>query len=121
VLKRKLHDLWLRFLTEVGEHTEEIPQEFLDEKDIREAVEYMKIGAYTKDQLLTYDKCKIDVMTARSMLNEAEENGVEKGENKKAIAIALKMLQKGMAVDDICEYTSLSKLQIEQLIKTVHQ
>ena len=131
--EKKLHDLWLRFLTEVGETTEEIPQEFLDEKDIREAVEYMKIGAYTKEQLLTYDKCKVDVMTARSMLSEAEEKGeaiglekgeaigLEKGENKKALAIALKMLQMDMPVEVVSKATGLSAQQMEQLIKAANQ
>jgi predicted transposase/invertase (TIGR01784 family) len=79
-VEKKLHELWLRFLTEVDENTKEIPEEFSDNDLIREAVSYMEKSAYTKEQLETYDKWKIDLMTARSMLDDAEAIGLEKGE-----------------------------------------
>jgi predicted transposase/invertase (TIGR01784 family) len=34
----KLHELWLRFLTEINEHTEEAPPELLSDENISEAV-----------------------------------------------------------------------------------
>ena len=77
--EKKLHELWLRFLTEINESTERIPEELMENEYIREAVSYMERGAYTKEQLATYDKWKIDQMTARGMLEEAEEKGEAKG------------------------------------------
>jgi len=77
--ERKLHDLWLRFLTEINENTKEIPQELLDNEFTREAVSYMEKAAYTKEQLATYDKWKIAAMTERSAINDAKVEGRAEG------------------------------------------
>jgi predicted transposase/invertase (TIGR01784 family) len=53
--ERKLHELWLRFLTEIDDSTIDVPLEFLQNEDICEAVKYMETGAYTKVQLDSYD------------------------------------------------------------------
>jgi hypothetical protein len=52
--EKKLHELWLRFLTEINESTEEAPAELLANDDIREAIGYMERAAYTKSQLEAY-------------------------------------------------------------------
>ena len=77
--EKKLHNLWLRFLTEVNENTTEIPQELLDNKDTREAVGYMERAAYTKEQLFTYDKRKINILTERGMIDDARKEGLAEG------------------------------------------
>ena len=110
--EKMLHELWLRFLTEINESTKEIPQELLDNELIREAVSYMERTAYTKEQLAAYDKLKIDVLTERSIVIDA----LAKGEHKKAVAAALKMIEDGVAVENISKYTALTQDQIEQLI-----
>jgi predicted transposase/invertase (TIGR01784 family) len=130
--EKKMHELWLRFLTEVDEKTKEIPPEFLNDELICEAVGYMEKAAYTKEQLAAYDKYKIDIMSAQSMIDDAEEKGIAKGEEigiakGKAIGeaklqereteIAIKMLKKGMSFEDVHEMTGLSIQQIEELIK----
>ena len=77
--EKKLHELWLRFLTEVNESTKEIPQELLAHAHIREAVGYMERAAYTKEQLAAYDKWKIAAMTERSAINDAKREGKAEG------------------------------------------
>jgi predicted transposase/invertase (TIGR01784 family) len=109
--EKKLHELWLRFLTEINETTTEISQELLDDELIREALGYTEKAAYTKEELARYDKWKIDLLSAQSMISDAE----AKGENKKASAIAKNLIKKGMSMEDISEATGLSKQQIEQL------
>ena len=117
--EKKLHELWLRFLTEVDEKTETIPQDLLKNELIREAVGYMERSAYTKVQLTTYDKWKINMLTARSMLDDAEAIGMEKGEaigeQKKSIDVAKRAKEMGMSIDDVC---TLSGLPVE-LIKNL--
>jgi len=82
--EKKLHELWLRFLTEINESTKEVPKELLENELTREAVEYMETSAYTKEQLFTYDKWKIDIWTEYNIMNDAirkgEAIGLEKGE-----------------------------------------
>jgi flagellar biosynthesis/type III secretory pathway protein FliH len=77
--ERKLHELWLRFLTEINENTEEIPEELLKNEHIREAVGYMERSAYSKEQLQAYDKWKINILTERGMIDDAREEGLEQG------------------------------------------
>jgi len=116
---QKLQELWLRFLTEINESTTEVPKELLENELTREAVGYTEISAYTKGQLFTYDKWKIDILTERAALDDALEEGltkgIEKGMEKGKIEVALKMRNKGIAIEEICDYTGLSKQQIEKL------
>ncbi|MDR1342552.1 MAG: Rpn family recombination-promoting nuclease/putative transposase [Prevotellaceae bacterium] len=76
---RKLHELWLRFLTEINEHTKEAPPELLSDEYVGEAMHHVEVGAYSKKQLLAYDEAKMAVMTARSILLETEEKGRAEG------------------------------------------
>jgi predicted transposase/invertase (TIGR01784 family) len=131
--EKKLHELWLRFLTEINESTKEVPQELLENELTCEAVKYMEKAAYTKEQLEAYDKWKIAAMTERSALKDAMKEGEAKGEAKgkaegkiegkiegkaeEKIDIALKMLADGIPIDTVCKYTALSKQQIQQLQK----
>jgi predicted transposase YdaD len=79
----------MRFLTEINETTEKVPQELLDNALIREAVEYAERAAYTKEELEAYDKLKIDILTVRSMFVDARTEGLREG--------LMEGLQEGMA------------------------
>ena len=109
--EKKLHDLWLRFLTEVNENTREVPKELLDNELTREAVQYMEKAAYTKEQLATYDKWKIAVMSERSALKDAKIEGLMEGK----IEVALNLLKEGVPIKIVCSATGLSIPQIEEL------
>ena len=113
--EKKLHELWLRFLTEINESTVEVPTELLKDDHIREAIGYMERAAYTKEQLATYDKWKINMLTERGMIDDAIEEGILKGKIEGKQEIALSMLKDGMSVEIVCKYTGLSKQQIEEL------
>ena len=77
--EKRLHELWLQFLTEINEQTEEAPQELLDNELTREAVGYMERAAYTKAQLLTYDQWKINLLTERGIISDARDKGLAEG------------------------------------------
>ena len=83
--EKKLHELWLRFLTEINEQTREAPRELLNNELIREAVGYMERAAYTKEQLDMYDKWKIAAMTERSALKDAKKEGRMEGKLEEKI------------------------------------
>jgi predicted transposase/invertase (TIGR01784 family) len=116
--EKKLHELWMRFLTEINEHTLNAPNELLNNELTCEAIGYMERAAYTKEQLEAYDKWKIAAMTERSALKDARNEGIIEGKIKGIIEgkieTALKMLADGMSVEQICRYTGLSKEQIEK-------
>jgi hypothetical protein len=77
--EKKLHNLWLKFLTDINEETKEVPKELLENELTCEAVEYMKRAAYTKEELEAYDKWKIDIMTERGAINDAKNEGLSEG------------------------------------------
>ena len=129
--EKKLQELWLRFLTEINEDTKEIPVELLKNKDISEAIGYMHEAAFTKEEKLAYDQNKIDVLTARSMLSSAKQEGKAEGlaegkaeglaegkaegEKLKAIEIAKNLLNSKIPLNIIIESTGLTKEEIENL------
>jgi predicted transposase/invertase (TIGR01784 family) len=117
--EKKLHNLWLRFLTDINEETQEVHKDLLENEFTREAVGYMKRAAYTKEELEAYDKWKIDIMTERSAINDARregiEKGIEKGEKLKTIEIAKKLKTRGMSFEQIREITDLTIEEIEKI------
>jgi predicted transposase/invertase (TIGR01784 family) len=82
--EKKLHNLWMLFLTKINEGTEEIPDELMENELTCEAVGYMERAAYTKDQLAAYDKFRDAIMIERSIIGDAtrkgEAIGLKKGE-----------------------------------------
>jgi predicted transposase/invertase (TIGR01784 family) len=125
--ERKLHELWLRFLTEIRGCTEQISPELLENKDICEAVKYTEIAAYTKEQLFAYDKVRDAQMTERSALSdmrekgiaEGIEKGIEKGraegEQNTKTQIARNLLKKSISVEEISEITGLTVSEIQNI------
>jgi predicted transposase/invertase (TIGR01784 family) len=133
--EKKLHELWLRFLTEINESTEKIPAELLENGETREAVKYLEVGAYTKKQLFTYDKIRDAILTERSVMSDAERAGMKKGIEKgirKGMEkgqkegreqgrkegmekVAAACLKKGMPLEDITELTGLTADEIRKL------
>jgi len=111
--EKKLHELWLRFLTEINEMTKEAPVELMENELTREAISYMEMAAYTKEQLYAYDKWKIDAMTERGIIKDARKEGEMEGK----IEVAKILLNKGWSIEDVSEVTNLSKQQIENNIQ----
>jgi predicted transposase/invertase (TIGR01784 family) len=125
--EKKLHELWLRFLTEINERTQEAPPELQENSDTREAVQYMEIGAYTREQLFTYDKVRDSIMTQRSALSDAWESGIEKGikkgweegreegEKEGIKKVAMNLLQMGIPLEAIMQSTRLTEDEIRSI------
>ena len=115
--EKKLHELWLRFLTEVDENTEKLPPELLEHEYIREAVGYMERGAYTKEQITAYDKWKVNLMTAKGMLDDAEDIGVAKGKVEEKIETVINLDNENSPIDFIAKITNLTPEQITEILK----
>jgi predicted transposase/invertase (TIGR01784 family) len=123
--EKKLHELWLRFLTEINENTRDVPQELLENELTREAVEYMETGAYTKEQLFTYDKWKIDIWTEYRIMDDAlrkgyekgEAIGLEKGKAEGKAEIVINAHNEGFSIDKIASITGLALDKITEILK----
>jgi len=76
----------------------------------------MEKAAYTKKQLMAYDKFKIDLLTEAAMLDEAE----EKGEKKNQMKTIENCVRKGFAIEIIADITGLSTTQVTKIIEEIN-
>ena len=111
--EKKLHDLWMLFLTCVNEKTDEIPQELMENELTREALTYMERGAYTKGQLEAYDKFKDAIMTERSIIGDA----MKKGREEKNVETVINSNNAGLPVETVSIITGLTIDEIKRIIE----
>lgn len=129
---KKMHDLWLRFLTEIDENTIDADPELIENEDTKEALEMLRTSAFTDGERLAYEKYWLDVSTEKSALeHERSEGRAEglaegraqgiaqgraEGEKQKAVAIARNLKALGtMTIEQIAEVTQLSFDEIKKL------
>ena len=103
----------------------EVPQELLENNDIREAGGYVERGSYTKEQLDAYYKCKIDVMTARGMidtaLTEGEAIGLVKGEANNQKKVITNGLHAGYSVEIMSTITGLTPEEVMKISDAIQK
>lgn len=121
--EKKMHVLWLRYLTEIDEHTREVPEELLQSPEIRKAVTALEESAFTEAQLLGYEKFWDIISVEKTLYSSAEkkgmkegmEKGMEKGIEKNKIENARSMKSLNLSFDIIHQVTGLSIEEIEKL------
>lgn len=109
--EKRMTVLWLRFLTEINDKTQEVPAELLESPEISKALEEVKISAFTAEELRAYDKFWDRVSSEKTLM----EGRYDEGKQDKAFEIAQNLKSAGMDVDTICKMTGLSKEEIEEL------
>jgi predicted transposase/invertase (TIGR01784 family) len=124
---KKMGVLWLRFLREINDKLVDVPPEFLQSPELNKAMELAQESAYTMAELDTYDKYWDAIRVEKTFISdsfakgraegeakgraegeakgraEGEQIGIEKGK----IETARKMLQKGMDLQLIADFTEL--------------
>jgi len=112
---KKMHNLWLKFLTEIDENTVDTDPELIENKDTNEALEMLRTSAFTDEEMLAYEKYWLDVSTEKSALERERAEGRAEGEQSKAIAIARRLKAKNTPLAEIAELTDLSIAEISAL------
>ena len=121
---KKMHDLWLKFLTEIDENTIDADPELIENEETKEALDLLRTSAFTDGEMLAYEKYWLDVSTEKSALErerkegraEGIAEGRAEGEKNKAIAIARYLKSLGtMTLEQIAEATQLSIDEISNL------
>lgn len=129
--EKKMHILWLRFLTEINEKTREVPQELLESPEIKKAVTVLEESAFTPAQLLGYEKFWDIISVERTLMSSAERKGLakgmekgekirmkigmEKGRTEEKIFIASNLKKQCIPIEIIAQSTGLSIDEIEKL------
>ena len=119
VADKRMMVLWLRFLTEIDEDTQEIPSELLKDPEIGKAIEELEIFDFTDVELRVYDKFWDSVSVERTLLDDSYQKGLEEGrkvaELNKVLQIARNLLNLGLSISEIIEITGLTQEQIGHL------
>lgn len=92
--EKRLQVLWLRFLSELNEHTRTIPEEWLNVPEIKKAVDLAEEAGYTPGELDAYDRYWDMVSTEKTLFYDYERRGLAQG-LKEGLEIA-KGLEKGI-------------------------
>lgn len=77
--EKKMQVLWMRYLTEIDEHTREVPEELLANPEVKKAVTALEESAFTEAQLLGYEKFWDIISVEKTLYNSAERRGLAKG------------------------------------------
>jgi predicted transposase/invertase (TIGR01784 family) len=111
ITEKKLKILWLRFLTEITHGTSKVDESLLQNPEIKEALECLQESAFSLSEMESYDRYWDSISSEKTLFHDAEIRGKIEGK----IEIAKKMLQAGIAIEDISIYTDLPKTEIEKL------
>ena len=79
IVERKMAVLWLRFLTEIDETTQEVPAELLENEETRKALQIVEKSAYTEGQLMAYDDFWMSVVDEKVIAEDARRRGEAEG------------------------------------------
>ena len=125
-------------LTEINEHTREVPPELLANPEVKKAVNAVEESAFTEAQLLGYEKFWDIISVEKTLYNSAIRKGMAKGMakgikegmtkgievgraegivegiEKEKLVIARQMKVDGLPYDTISKYTGLPVEKIEK-------
>lgn len=121
--EKKMHVLWLRYLTEIDDRTREVPEDLLANPDVRRAVESLEESAFNESQLLGYEKFWDTISVEKTLFSSGKkegieigrEEGIEKGRIQEKYEIARQMKTDNMPVEMIVKYSGLSEEEIARL------
>lgn len=125
--EKKMHVLWLRFLTEIGEKTRQVPEELASVPEISKALTVLEESAFNDGEMYAYEKFWDGVSVEKTLyysgiregIREGKREGLAEGEAKgkqesmRQVASALK--RKGMDIPSIMECTGLDEKTIAAL------
>ena len=125
ISEEKLRCLWLRFLTEINEHTKAIDADLLENKEVSKAIDLVEQSAYTDAELYTIDRYWDAVSRERTSLEEkyglgftngeahGHAEGLTEGLMEGKRLVAKNMKDKGMDFAVIADVTGLSLDEIK--------
>ncbi len=115
IQEKKLHILWLRFMSELNEKSQQIPDEWLTVPEIKKAVDLAEESAYTPAELTSYDKYWDAVSIEKTLVYGAKKKGWEEGMLHAKQGVVRKLLNKGLDKKEIASLIELSVEEIEEL------
>lgn len=114
---KRMGILWLRFLKEIKDQSENVPIEFTEEKDINEALTYLKESSFSNSELESYDKYWDIISTEKTRRSDSIKMGIEIGREQQNIKNIKKAISRAkLTLEEIAEDFEVS-LEVVQQIK----
>ena len=113
---KRMQVLWLRYLTEIRDHSETVPADLLTDPDLEEAVAYLRESAFSREELAGYDRYWDAISSERTLLaaalrdgySEGKAEGMVEGKAEQARETARRMLAKGFDPATVRDLTGLT-------------
>ena len=123
IAERKMAVLWLRFLTEISEHTKDAPAELLENELTEKPLAIVEKSVMDEVQLYNYEKFWQAVINEEALIEGGYDEGLAKGmakgeakgraEERKEMARKMKAL--GLSAELIMQTTGLSAEDMAEL------
>ena len=117
IAERKMAVLWLKFLTEIDENTEEVDAELLENPDTAQALQILEKSAYSEGQLYAYEYFWDAVVNERVAIEGSYKKGRAEGRAEERMDNARNLLANGVPVDVIAKSLHLTQEEQAQLMQ----
>lgn len=125
--EKKLMTLWLRFLKEIDEKTQEVDPSLLSAPPIKEALHLLEIASYNEAELLAYDREWDAIRSEKTLLtgkyeqgkSEGRAEGRAEGEMKTKIEMVHSLNQLGISLEQISTATKLSREEVQKILENI--
>lgn len=108
IAERKMAVLWLRFLTEISEQTEEAPAELLENAEISKALSIVEKSAFNDKQLYAYEQFWDAVYVEKALIEGGYNKGRAEGRAEERLANAKALLGNGVPLEVIVKSLHLT-------------
>ena len=127
--EKRLQVPWLRYLMEVSEKSAEVSTDLLAQQEVREAVEYVKESGFSEGELAAYDKywdgVSVERMRLADAIAEGEAKGLAEGRAEGKLVgqqvAALKMLRKGLGVQEVADLLEIEAEEVLRLSRLLQE
>ena len=114
--EKRMQVLWLRYLTEIDERTRKVPEELLENPELKKAVDALEESAFSDGQLAAYERFWDTISVEKTLYNSGMRKGIEKGIKKGIrLSVARNLKQMGLDAASIAEATGLDAEAVERL------
>lgn len=111
IMEKKMAVLWLRFLTEINEDTQEAPAELLENEDIRKALSIVEKSAMSEAQLYAYERFWDEVNRSHVL----KESSFKEGRAVERLANARSLIKNGVPLDLVVKSLSLTEDELAMI------
>jgi predicted transposase/invertase (TIGR01784 family) len=118
---RKMAALWLRFLSEIEDQTQDVSVDLLKNEEIQEALSLCEEAAFTKEELEIYDQYWDYIRREKGLVDCARREGVAEGRVEGIIEGIAKGITEGIAKGRAEGIAEGQAKELEKLVLTAYQ